>query len=288
MDRVDEVSRGVVSAQDTTPADLGGAGVTAPERFDALSAGLAAGVRAHPGLVGLVLLGSASDEARARRDEWSDHDFFALTAAGRGSEVRPDLSWLPDQDRLVLTAREGEIGFVAVYDDGHVFEFAFSDAAELAGARAGDATVLVDDEAGTTARLLAESRARAAEDDRFDPANDARLVLVKLLIGVGRVRRGEVLNGNAFIRQWAVQLLVRAIRGRFAAASTSLRDAIDPVRRFERDFPAWGGDIAASLDLPIEETAFELYRLTRRILEPGWEDFPSRAADTVAARLGWS
>ena len=262
--------------------------MTAPERFEGLSAGLATGVRERDGLIGLVLLGSASEEARARRDEWSDHDFFALTESGRGSEIRPDLSWLPDQDRLVLTAREGEIGFVAVYDDAHVFEFALSDAAELAGARAGDATVVVDDDAGTTAALLAESRARAADGDRFDAANDVRLVLVKLLIGVGRVRRGELLNGNAFIRQWAVQLLVRAIRGRFAAASTSLRDANDPMRRFERDFPLWGAHIAASLDLPIEESAYELYRLTREILEPGWDEFPSRAADVVAVRLGWS
>ena len=53
--------------------------------------------------------------------------------------MRPDLWWLPDRERLVLTAREGEIGFVAVYDDGHVFEFAFSEVEELAGAVAGDA-----------------------------------------------------------------------------------------------------------------------------------------------------
>lgn len=261
--------------------------MTDPQRFDELSEGLAAGVRARDGLIGLVLLGSASEEARDRRDEWSDHDFFALTAPGKGAEIRPDLSWLPDQERIVLTAREGEIGFAAVYDDGHVFEFAYSDAAELAGAVAGDATVVVDDEAGTTAALIAAARARAADADGFDPANDVRLVLVKLLIGVGRVRRGEVLNGNGFIRQWAVRHLVRAIRGRFAESSTTLRDAIDPVRRFECDFPRWGADLAAALDLPIEECAHELYRITRRVLEPGWERFPSRAADAVARRLGW-
>ena len=43
----------------------------------------------------------------------------------------------------------------------------------------------------------------------------------------------------------------------------------------------------ATLDLPIEECAYELYRITRQVLEPGWEDFPSRAADAVARRLGW-
>ena len=110
--------------------------------FESLSEGIAKGVRAADGLFGLVLLGSASDEAAHRRDEWSDHDFFALIEPGRGADVRRDLSWLPDQDRLVLTAREGEIGFVAIYDDGHVFEFAFSEVEELAGAVAGDATVV--------------------------------------------------------------------------------------------------------------------------------------------------
>ncbi|MDE0546130.1 hypothetical protein [Microbacterium sp. C7(2022)] len=261
--------------------------MTAPERFDALSAGLASGVRAHEGLIGLALLGSASDEAAHRRDEWSDHDFFALIAEGRGSGIRPDLSWLPDQDRLVLTAREGEIGFAAVYDDGHVFEFAFSEAGELSGALAGDATVVVDDSDATTAALIAESRARAEAADAFDPANDVRLVLVKLLIGVGRVRRGEVLNGGFFVRQWAVQLLVRAIRGRFAAASTSLRDTIDPVRRFEQDFPEWGAAIASALDQGVEQAARDVFALTREILEPGWDEFPTAAADAVAQRLGW-
>lgn len=261
--------------------------MTSPERFQALSEGLTAGVEGREGLIGLVLLGSASDEAEARRDEWSDHDFFALTAHGRGPEIRPDLSWLPDQDRIVLTAREGEIGFAAVYDDGHVFEFALAGASELAGAMAGEATITVDDESGTTATLIAESRDRAAAGDRFDPANDVRLVLVKLLIGVGRVRRGEALNGNAFIRVWATQLLVRAVRGRFTATSTSLRDTIDPMRRFERDFPEWGAGIAAALDLPVQDAAHALFRLTREILEPGWDEFPSRAADAVARRLAW-
>jgi hypothetical protein len=257
------------------------------ERFDALSAGLADGVRRRDGIFGLVLLGSASDEAAARRDEWSDHDFFALTEPGRGGEIRPDLSWLPDQDRLVLTAREGDIGFVAVYDDGHVFEFAFSDVEELAGAVAGDATVVLDDERGSVGGLIERARARAAASDSFDPVNDARLVLVKLLLGVGRVRRGEVLNGGQFVRGPAVQHLVRAIRGRFPEDSSALRDANDPLRRFERDYPEWGARIAAMLERPVEEAARGLFDFAREVLQPGWPEFPTLAADAVARRLGW-
>lgn len=261
--------------------------MASPERFEELSAGLAEAVRAHPDFAGIVLLGSASDEAASRRDEWSDHDFFAITRAGRGRELRPDLSWLPDQERLVLTAREGEIGFAAVYDDGHVFEFAFSDAAELDGALAGDATVAVDDEEGTVTRLLAESRARAEAGDAFDPLNDVRLVLVKLLIGSGRARRGEVLNGSDFVRGWAVRHLVRAIRGRTPERSTDARDNIDAMRRFEKDFPEWAARIADAQSLPVEDAAEAIFRITREALEPSWPEFPSRAADAVAARLGW-
>ena len=262
--------------------------MTGAERFAELSTGLAESVRERDGLIGLVLLGSASEAGAMRRDEWSDHDFFALIEAGRGAEIRPALDWLPDSERIALTAREGEIGFVAVYDDGHVFEFAFSEAGELDGSLAGDATVLVDDDAGTTATLIEQAGERADAGDRFDPANDARLVLVKLLIGVGRARRGEVLNAGIFIRSWAVQLLVRAIRGRFADRSTALRDTIDPVRRFERDFPDWAARIAAAIEAPVEDAARGLFDLTREILEPGWDEFPSRAADAVAARLGWA
>lgn len=257
------------------------------DRFEFLSAGLIDGVQAHDGLFGLVLLGSASEEAAGRRDEWSDHDFFALVEPGRGGEVRPDLTWLPDQDRIVLIAREGEIGFVALYDDGHVFEFALAQVDELEGAVAGDATVVLDDDAGSVAGLIVAARSRAAASDHFDPENDARLLLVKLLIGVGRARRGEVLNGGQFVRQWAVQHLVRAIRGRFAERSTAVRDTIDPLRRFERDFPEWGARIAAALDAPVEDAAREVFVFAREVLEPGWPAFPTAAAEAVARRLGW-
>lgn len=258
-----------------------------PDAFDALSAALTAGSRADDRLLGLVLLGSASESGRLRRDDWSDHDFFALAHPGRGAEARQSLEWLPDPASRVLVAREGEIGFAVLYADGHLLEFALAEVDELSGAVAGDASVVVDDEAGSVAALIEDARRRAEASDRFDPANDAALFLVKLMVGVGRVRRGERLNGGQFIRQWAVQHLIRAVRGRFATVSTSRRDIIDPVRRFEEDFPAEGARIAEILDRPAEECARGLFDLARDVLEPGWGEFPTPAADAVAARLGW-
>ena len=254
--------------------------------FARRSAALAEVARSRDGFAGLVLLGSSSDAAERRRDEWSDHDFFMLAHPGSEAAVRDVEAWLPDPDRLVLVAREGEIGFAAVYDDGHVFEFAAATADELAEALAtGDVGIPVDD--GPAAELVAASQARVLAAPPPDPANDARLVLVKLLIGVGRERRGESLVAGQFVHGWAVNHFARAVRARLPVTG-SVRDDIDPVRRFERDYPELGAALRAALGAPVEDAARGLFDLLRATLEPGWDDFPSRAADVVAARLGWT
>ena len=255
--------------------------------FERLSAALTAAVREHPALVGLALLGSGSHDAASRRDEWSDHDFFAIAGPGAAAVARRDLAWLPQQENLVLTAREGEIGFVAVYDDGHVLEFAVAEPAELAGALAEEATVTVDDGVGSVARLIAESQARAAGLPATDALNDTRLVLVKLLIGTGRLRRGETINGGQFIRQWAVKHLVLALRARTELVEGAEPAGIEPTRRLEVALPEIAADIEAAISQPAERASQSLFELTRRVLEPGWNEFPTAAADAIARRLGW-
>lgn len=253
--------------------------------FARRSAALADVARSHPGVAGLVLLGSSSDAAAARRDEWSDHDFFLIARPGSEGALRDVRAWLPDPERLVLVAREGAIGFAAVYDDGHVFEFAAATAEELGGALAtGDVGIPVDD--GTAAALVAGAQSRAAALPAADAVNEAQLVLVKLLIGVGRARRGETLIAGQFVHAWAVTHFARAVRERLPVEG-SVRDAIDPVRRFERDYPSLGAALSRVLGAPVEAAAKGLFDLLRSALEPGWDDFPTRAADVVAARLGW-
>jgi hypothetical protein len=258
--------------------------VTREAEFARRSEALAevAGSRAF---AGLVLLGSAAPAAAARRDEWSDHDFFMLARPGDEAAVRDVASWLPDPERLVLVAREGEIGFAAVYDDGHVFEFAAATAEELGGALATqDVGIPVDD--GTVSALIAGAQDRVVAMPEPDAVNEARLVLVKLLIGVGRERRGESLVAGQFVHAWAVNHFARAVRARRPVAG-SVRDAIDPVRRFERDYPELGAALRVALGAPVEDAARSLFTLLRSTLEPGWDEFPSRAADVVATRLGW-
>src|SRR6187431_1171850 len=110
--------------------------------FDAMSAALEKAARDTEGVNGLVLLGSAADASR--RDEWSDHDFFVMLTPDR-LDRRADLSWLPESARLVLTAYEGEVGRAAIYDDGHVFEFAAALPHELEGAKVNSHLIVYDD-----------------------------------------------------------------------------------------------------------------------------------------------
>ena len=60
------------------------------------------------------------------------------------------------------------------------------------------------------------------------------------------------------------------------------------MRRFERDFPQWGARIADALEAPVDDAARGLCLFARDVLEAGWDEFPSRGADAVAARVGWS
>lgn len=254
-----------------------------PEHFETLSAELEDACRRQGGVTGLVLLGSAADAMR--RDEWSDHDFFILLEPG-ALDLRDDLSWFPRADTIVLTASEGTIGRVVVYEDGHVMEFAVGTEAELAIVRVNRHRIIYDGD-GALTRVIEHAVARppaAAEDVS---ANDIRLFLVKILIGVGRIRRGEVLNGARFVRAWAVDQLVTVIRRRMPGSSPGSTDDLDPSRRFELDHPRIGQRIEAALTQDPEEAAYGLFTLAREVLEPGWDAFPSRAADAVAARLGW-
>lgn len=121
-----------------------------------------------------------------------------------------------------------------------------------------------------------------------DPANEIRLFLAKLFIGVGRVRRGEVLSGGSLIRTYAATCLAHAVRSRLVPAGPDDPSAFDPLRRLEAAYPVVGQRLVAAVDRPAEAAARELFDVARELLEPGWADFPSGAADLIAGRLGWA
>lgn len=80
---------------------------------------------------------------------------------------------------------------------------------------------------------------------------------------------------------------MRALRGRVLDPDEPLRDILKPTRRLERVLPGPAAALAEAVSQPVEPAARALFALMRRELEPGWPEFPGRAADVIAARFGW-
>ena len=225
-----------------------------------------------PGVTSLTVFGSTAAAAAARRDDWSDLDFVVFLAPVSAADLRRSWAFLPDREDLVLTAREGDNGGVAVYSDGLLCEFG---AGEPWVIRDPDREVLLD----------GGDIATAAPPPLPDPADQIGLFLVKTAIGVGRVRRGERVAGNAHIRVYALIALCEVLRQRLAPDAP--RNPFDPLRRLEQALPQVADRVADLLDAEAEICARGLVRLARAELEPGWTEFPSRAFDVVQRSLGW-
>lgn len=226
--------------------------------------------RATPGVTTLVVYGSTTSAAAGRRDAWSDLDFTVFLAPEAAPELRRSWAFLPDRDHLVLTAREGANGGVALYDDAMIAEFG---AGEPWQVRDPHREVLLD----------GGDLVVAEPEPLPDPVDQVGLFLVKLAIGLGRVRRGERVAGNAHLRAYAPTCLVEALRQRLAPDAP--RSPFDPTRRLEQALPGPAARLAHLLDADAETCARGQLDLARELLEPGWSDFPSRACDVVTARL---
>jgi hypothetical protein len=253
--------------------------------FDALTAALVRACRDTDGVDGLVLLGSASTRAASRRDEWSDHDVYVLLADDRADALRSSLAFVPMAERIATRTRESHLGFAVLYDDGHLLEFAAGTADELGVVRSGQFEVVQDTADGTLAAIA--ERTSRPEVDLLTPAEHTALAIIKLMVGIGRARRGELASASQFIHSHALTHLAMAVRTRVPPPGAIHRDPLDPVRRLERDYPDLGAHLAAVLDQPLEAAARGTFDLLRTTLEPGWSGFPTAAADAVARRLGW-
>ena len=231
---------------------------------------LQSSLEARDDVLGLVLLGSAA--ARERQDEWSDHDFFVITADAAAEPMRQDLTWLPDHASIALAPRETDHGLKVVYDSGHVLEFAVFTLGQLSLAGANAYEVRFD--RGGVGAVM-ESLAKRPRERR-DDARDLALFISLLLIGVGRVRRGELLVGGNLIRTYAVERLLRVLAFRHPDPRL---DDLDPFRRVELVFPSLG--LAEALQQDPESAARSILAIAEAELGP------VQGAEVLRRRLGW-
>lgn len=224
------------------------------------------------GVTSLIVFGSTTAAHAERRDAWSDLDFNVFLAPSETARLQESWAFLPDPDRLVLAAHEGTAGGVVLYDDGLIGEFG---AGEPWVVRDPDREVLLD----------GGDIATEPPPPLPDPRDQVGLFLVKLAIGVGRVRRGERIAGGAHVRTYALTPLCEALRQRLVPDAP--RSPFDPLRRLESALPEVARHLAVLLDGEVEACARGLFGLAREHLEAGWAEFPSRAFDIVARDLGW-
>ena len=255
-----------------------------PGAYVAFTQALLARLEADPRVLGLVALGSM-----ARRDyepdRWSDHDFFVITTPGEQESFRADQSWLPDPERIVLSYRETPHGVKALYEDGHLAEFAVFDLAELRVARVNRYRVLLD-RADVEKRLADLAAATAANGDAR--ADDEWLLgqfLTGLLVGATRFARGERLSARVLVASHAARCLLILLARHVPSERRNLSDDLDPFRRFELVYPALGGELDALLRRETPAAALGLLDLCRRELAGRIPGFPSRAADVVKQRI---
>lgn len=213
-------------------------------------------------------------------DEWSDHDFFVITATGGQEALRRDLSWLPWADRIVLNFRETEHGLKVVYDDGHMLEFAVFDLDELGVASLSRYRVLLD-RGGVEARV-----AEAAAKPHRTPS-DAYLfgqLVTHALVAGGRGRRGEQLSASFFVSS-GVRQLAELLARHLPAERKALLDELDPLRRFERVYPELGRELAAICRLPPAEGGPALLDVLVRELRGACPELAWAALAAVRARF---
>ena len=92
---------------------------------------LVATLEADPRATGLVAIGSTADPAK--RDEWSDHDFWIITETGAQSCYLDTYDWLPRADDILITLRHGKSYRSALYKNKHKIEYAVFDREETGG-----------------------------------------------------------------------------------------------------------------------------------------------------------
>ena len=245
------------------------------------SSRLSRNVEADPDLLGLILVGSASDTSRA--DEWSDHDFFLVAKEGFAEKFRQDLSWLPYSDQIAWSPRETAHGLKVVYDFGHVLEFAVFNDTELELAKVNAATVAVD-----KARLLERvdrMREVSRPTDSIDWDAELEILLTHILIGVGRHRRGETLIAGEQIRSYLLGNLLGLVAQwvQPVAGTTHTEDNLNRFRRFETRYPEIAARIQAALQNDAETAAKRLLQLVEE-LHP---EVSTKSA-VVRERLGWT
>ncbi|MGB7337732.1 MAG: hypothetical protein WBC91_02485 [Phototrophicaceae bacterium] len=249
-----------------------------PEHYHALTERLQTTLESRSDVIALMALGSMAATER-QPDAYSDHDFFVITTSGMQQQYRDTTDWLPYPEQLVLHFQETDHGCKAIYDDGHLLEYAIFDREELRVARINSYRVLFTkvnlDEVLASVNIVPQS---------VNPQKAYDTILSNILVGAWRAKRGEILSANTFIKQYALTTFVQMCWQQIAPDSPH-RDSLDPMRRFEKQFPQLAKDIDKTIQLPVLEAAQSLLRLCDLFLTPTMPKPRTKAIAVISQQI---
>lgn len=187
--------------------------------YHAFTEQLVSTLAADPRILALVALGSMAERGRMP-DQWSDHDFFVITHDAEA--MRGTTEWLPERERIAIWFRETPHGCKAVYDDGHLIEYAVFTPDELEVARVNDYRVLLDRERIEERMAMLAARSEPPPDRQWLEG----MFLTHILVAAARAQRGELASARWMLTH-AMRFLVILLGGG--------PDNLDPLRRFRHD-----------------------------------------------------
>jgi hypothetical protein len=189
----------------------------------------------------LIGLGSVGLE-RARLDEYSDLDFFAIVQPGRKAAFIDDLGWLSAVHPIAYAFRNTADGYKLLYADGVFCEFAVFEPAELAQAEFAEGRVVW--KAPGVDEAICKPNRPPTPLTASDPAWLLGEALTNLYVGLGRYRRGEKLTALRFVQVYAVDHLIK-LAPHLEPEQPTYRDPYNRERRFEQRFPGLAGRLAS-------------------------------------------
>ncbi len=181
----------------------------------------------------LIGLGSVGVE-RARLDDYSDLDFFAIVRDGYKAAFLHDLAWLSAVCPIAYTFQNTADGYKLLFEDEVYCEFAVFETRELESATYAEGAIIW---------RAPEFDATLARPRHPAPAPEARSVewqvgeaLTCLYVGLSRYHRGEKLSAFRFVQFFVVDRIVE-LAELWEAETPGQRDPFAPERRFEARYP---------------------------------------------------
>lgn len=232
------------------------------QAFAKYSRAFAQALAAFDNVIGVVALGSTADPRI--QDSWSDHDFAVVLRDGDHCQFLDDVSWMPEAEKIIASARHGEIYNVAVYNDGHKVEYLVCNEA-AAGSIVVTKFLILLDRSGVSprieqARMLTSARQQAISEEACDPINLAIVVLT----AAQRAQRGELLSATSLLAAAADM----ALKMLATTQSWELADPLDPRRRLEFQRPDVAKELAGILTTSPDEAARRLLKLVDATIRP--------------------